>query len=331
MTNSIPDTIPNSISQPIPDLISESPLVSVIMIFFNAKQADFFDAAIASILAQTYDHWELILADDGSTDGSSTIAQSYAQQHPDKIRYVTHPEHQNLGMSATRNLGIRHAQGEYIAFLDADDVWLPPKLAQQVPLFQAHPEAAMLYGRTQYWWSWAQDQKAIQADALTVTSSQFDQLIAPPTQLLASLQNPQIYPCTCSILIRRWVFDALGGFEAEFRNANEDLVFHSKLFLKFPVYVSSQCWDRYRRHPDSYWGRVTVQGKGAETARIARLTYLTWLEQYLREQRVGDAHLWSTLKRSRFACRYPQLQRWRDRLQHPQRSLQNLLKKVNKI
>src|SRR6478672_466011 len=112
-----------------------SPLVSSIIIFFNAEK--FFEEAIESVLAQTYGNWELILADDGSTDGSTAIALRYAQQYPEKIRYVEHEGHQNCGMSATRNLGICHAKGEYIAFLDADDVWFPYKLEQQVEIMKS--------------------------------------------------------------------------------------------------------------------------------------------------------------------------------------------------
>ncbi|MDJ0799822.1 MAG: glycosyltransferase family 2 protein, partial [Calothrix sp. MO_167.B12] len=96
--------------------------ISCIIIFFNAGE-QFFIEAIESVFAQTYENWELLLVDDGSTDGSTEIALRYAQKYPEKVRYLEHKEHQNRGMSATRNLGIRHAKGEYITFLDADDVW----------------------------------------------------------------------------------------------------------------------------------------------------------------------------------------------------------------
>ena len=105
------------------------PKVSVITIFYNANK--FLEEAIQSVLSQTYVDWELLLVDDGSTDNSPGIAQKYAQINPQKVFYLEHPGHKNCGMSATRNLGLRRAQGEYIAFLDADDVWLPKKLEQQ--------------------------------------------------------------------------------------------------------------------------------------------------------------------------------------------------------
>src|SRR5713226_10047705 len=94
-------------------------LVSVIMIFLDEEK--FIREAIESVFPQTYDNWELLLVDDGSTAGSTDIARRYAEQHPGKVRYLDHEGHRNRGMSASRNLGIRHARGDYIAFLDADD------------------------------------------------------------------------------------------------------------------------------------------------------------------------------------------------------------------
>lgn len=292
--------------------MNRKPLVSCIIIFFNAGE-EFFIEAIESIFAQTYDNWELLLADDGSTDESTAIAIRYAQQNPEKVRYMEHEGHQNRGMSAARNLGIRHSKGEYIAFLDADDVWLPYKLEQQVPILESHPEAAMLYGRTQFWFSWAENNPVSswnpsddgKEDFMTITSIQFDTLIRPPTQLLLLLQFKEIYPCTCSILIRRQVFEDIGGFEEDFRNALEDMVFHSKLFLKSPVYVSSACWDKYRIHPESYWRRADRQGKGEETHYAARVKYLTWLENYLSKQEIKDPVLWLTLKKALLLYQHP--------------------------
>src|SRR5215471_21165350 len=91
------------------------PLVSIILIFLNGER--FIRQAIDSVFCQTYQNWELLLCDDGSTDSSSQIACELAQLHPGRVRYLEHESHQNRGMSAARNLGIRHAQGEFIALL----------------------------------------------------------------------------------------------------------------------------------------------------------------------------------------------------------------------
>src|SRR3712207_4093497 len=120
------------------------PSVSVITIFLDEER--FIEEAIESVLAQRYDNWELLLVDDGSTDGSTQIALRYAERYPEKVRYLEHPGHENRGRSATRNVGTSYARGEHIGFLDADDVWLPHKLQQQVEILNSHPEAGMVYG-----------------------------------------------------------------------------------------------------------------------------------------------------------------------------------------
>ena len=132
--------------------MNSKPLVSSIVIFLNAEK--FIEEAIESIFAQTYNNWELLLVDDGSTDDSTQIALRYAERYPTRVRYLEHPGHQNCGMGASRNLGVRHAKGEYIALLDSDDVWLPHKLQQQVAILDSHTEAGMVYGLSQYWHSW---------------------------------------------------------------------------------------------------------------------------------------------------------------------------------
>src|SRR2546426_7313542 len=140
------------------------PLVSVIVIFLNEEK--FLQEAIESVLDQTYDHWELLLVDDGSTDASTDIAQQYVAQEAGRVRYLEHEGHQNRGPSASRNVGIRKAKGEFVAFLDADDAWLPLKLERQIAIMSSHPEAAMVYGAIQLWHSWTGKPEDLQRDSL---------------------------------------------------------------------------------------------------------------------------------------------------------------------
>jgi glycosyltransferase involved in cell wall biosynthesis len=132
--------------------MTKHPTVSVVIIFFNA--ARFIGEALESVAAQTFGDWELILVDDGSTDGGPDIARRFAQSTANPVRMLQHPGGVNRGMSASRNLGASHASGRYLAFLDADDVWFPTKLAEQVVALDGEPRADALYGRTIYWASW---------------------------------------------------------------------------------------------------------------------------------------------------------------------------------
>src|SRR3954470_11220225 len=130
---------------------ADTTLVSVIMIFFDAEE--FFEEAIASVLAQTHSPIELLLCDDGSTDGSTAIARRWARSHP-AVRYLEHAGHAHRGMSSTRNLGIAAAQGDLAAFLDADDVWEKDHLHHDVSLLLSRPEAGMVCGQAVDWHSW---------------------------------------------------------------------------------------------------------------------------------------------------------------------------------
>ncbi len=117
------------------------PAVSVIMPARNA--AAFVAEAIASIRAQTFRDWEAIIVDDGSTDGTAAILEELARQDPRLVCIRLDAATGGTGAAAARNAALRRARGRYIAFLDADDLWYPQKLARQMALFRAG--AGMVY------------------------------------------------------------------------------------------------------------------------------------------------------------------------------------------
>jgi GT2 family glycosyltransferase/SAM-dependent methyltransferase len=253
--------------------MTDARLISVVMIFHNADR--FIREAIESVLAQTWQEWELILVDDGSTDDSAAIARHFAQADPSRVRCVTHPDGANHGMSASRNLGIAQARGEFLAFLDADDVWLPDMLEQQVSLLEARPDVGMVYGPAQWWFSWTGEDEDRGRDFIHELGVPADQTLEPPTLLTRFLPAEGLSPCTCSVLLRRRVAEQVGGFEPAFRNTYEDQVFFAKVSLVTPVYVSSRCLSRYRQHPESNATRNSTK------YREARAAFLEWLDQHL--------------------------------------------------
>ena len=294
--------------------MNSNPLVSCIIIFFNGER--FFEEAIDSVLAQSYDNWELLLVDDGSTDRSTIIAQQNAQKYPGKIRYLEHENHQNRGMSATRNLGIRHAAGKYIAFLDADDVWLPGKLEQQVAIMETYPEAAMVYGQSQYWYSWTGNPEDIKRDYTPQLGTQLDTLINPPNLLtLCYPLGKAATPPPSDILLRSEAVKGIGGFEEGFRDIYqmyEDQAFFSKLFLNAPVFVANKCWDKYRLHPNSCSSLVNKAGQ----YHTVRLFFLNWLEKYLSNKGAKDTQVWNLLQKRLWIYRHPILSKWPGLAQH---------------
>jgi glycosyltransferase involved in cell wall biosynthesis len=110
--------------------------VSAIIPVYNCER--YVCAAVESVLAQTYPLHEVIVVDDGSADGTQKALERYRNT-------ITYIHQKNAGEPAARNTGMRHATGEYIAFLDADDLWLPEKLRLQMDLFEAHPEYSLVY------------------------------------------------------------------------------------------------------------------------------------------------------------------------------------------
>lgn len=158
-------------------LVAE-PRVSVICIFLDEER--FLTEAVESVVAQTYRDYELLLVDDGSTDGSTRIARDYAGRFPDRVRYLEHEGHANRGMSATRNLGLARAHSEYVAFIDADDRWRPGKLAEQTAILDADPDVGMVCGTVNYWRSWEGGE-----DRLVPTGRPLDGASRPPAATLA--------------------------------------------------------------------------------------------------------------------------------------------------
>ena len=222
-----------------------NPTVSAVMIFYNAER--FIAESIESLLAQDYSPLEVILVDDGSTDASARIAKVYVGRHKDRVKLVQHPGGSNQGMSASRNLGVHHCRGEFIAFLDADDLWLPQKTTAQVAQLIDHPRAQMVYGRTQIWHSW-QGSSARHTDMFCELGVEPNQIYDPPQLFELLLNNRAQTPTTCNAMLRREAYEQLGGFEDSFRGLYEDQAFFAKLHLRFPTFVSDQYWARYRQH-----------------------------------------------------------------------------------
>src|SRR5580700_7500503 len=111
--------------------------ITVLMPAYNA--ARFLPAAIASVLEQTYDDFEFIIVDDGSTDETPLILRSFANQDS-RIKIITHP---NMGMGRSLNEAMQEAKGNWIARIDADDVMMPQRLERQIVFLQENPHLAV--------------------------------------------------------------------------------------------------------------------------------------------------------------------------------------------
>ena len=281
--------------------MSTTPLVSVITNFLNGEQ--FLAEAIESVFGQTYVNWELLLVDDGSSDGSTAIARHYAEQHPDCVRYLEHERHANRGMSASRNLGIKHAMGDYIAFLDADDVWLPNKLQMQLAIMSQEPDAVMVYGATELWYGWTGKSEDIRRDTKQAIGVEPNTLVHPLKLFTMFLARNAITPCPSDVLLRGETVKAVGGFVDSFTGMYEDQAFFAKVTLRAPVFVSGECWSKHRQHPSSacaVWKRT-----GEYYSARANLTFLEWVQAYLQSQGIKDRTIQKVLQRRMWRYQHP--------------------------
>ena len=291
-----------------------SPIVSIVTIFYNPP-IGFFEEAIASVRAQTEPRWELLLVDDGSTDASGDLARRAAAADPRRIRVLTHEGGANRGMSASRNAGIRAARGEAIAFLDADDVYLPEKLERQLAVLEAHPEVDVVYGPTPHWWSWSGQPEDLGRDHVRRLGVEPDRIVRPPALVSAFLEGRADTPATCGVLVRATAIAAVGGFEPRFVDLYEDQAFFFKLLLGHTAFVEARAWDRYRRHPAAMCEvRIRAgQHSDDDTPTAARGAFLSWLEDHFRTANVTDPTLWRLLDRQRRPFQHPhryRLGRW---------------------
>jgi glycosyltransferase involved in cell wall biosynthesis len=288
--------------------MNREPLVSVIMIFLDGER--FIEEAVESVLAQTYTRWELLFVDDGSHDASTRIARRYVQKFPEQMRYLEHAGHANCGMSASRNLAIQQAHGEFIAFLDADDVWLQQKLERQVATLRAQPEAAMVYGPTTEWFSWDERREDGQSDFIQDLGITPNTLIAPAKLVSLTLEQEGRSPRTCSVLLRREAVQAVGEFVTGFRGLYEDKAFFTKLCLRYPVFAMNESHDRYRQHNKSSCKVAVRSGQ----YHPARQRFLAWITEYMLKERIADSEVWKALKRERSRYRNRVLRRVRELL-----------------
>jgi glycosyltransferase involved in cell wall biosynthesis len=168
--------------------------VSIILPTYN--RAGLLGRAVESVLNQTFQDFELIIVDDGSTDNTEKLVASFST---DKIRYVRHSN--NKGVSAARNTGLRLAGGDYITFQDSDDEWMPDKLEKQIAIFKIAPPSVgivycgsvlVMHGRTRY----------IRCFEYRVKNHNIFSNIAE-----------RFFVTTPTLMLRRQCFEAAGGFD----------------------------------------------------------------------------------------------------------------------
>jgi glycosyltransferase involved in cell wall biosynthesis len=177
------------------------PAVSVVINLYNGRAT--LAEAIASVLGQTFGDWELVVWDDASSDGGSEIV---AQFKDERIRYIGAEEHVPLGQA--RQAAIVATGGEWVAFLDQDDVWLPRKLERQMECARENPEAGLIYGRAVRFYPNGRERDYDQAHEYRPL---------PEGDIFTTLFTESCYIAMSSAMFRRAAIDAVGGVPESIR------------------------------------------------------------------------------------------------------------------
>ncbi len=263
--------------------------VSVIVPFRNAEA--YLGEAIASVEGQTFADWELLLIDDGSTDNSRRIAEEAAALDS-RLRLLDRPSGVPGNAAAARNLGIERARGEFVAFLDADDVYERSSLQSRLQGFEGRPDVAVVYGPTRWWHPGAEER-----DWTESVRREAGRVHQPPELLnrVLLLRRGRV-PCTCGMLIRRRALEVTGGFEESF-HLYEDQTLWAKLLLRFPVYVTDVVGARYRQHEESTSAHAERSGVyHYRRPHESRADFLTWVDRHARSSGLADPSVQRALR-----------------------------------
>ena len=214
---------------------STSPRFSVIIPAYNRER--FIGECVRSALEQRYPAEEVIVVDDGSTDRTRQVVRDVPGAST--VRYQNQ---ENQGPSVARNYGASLAKGDWLAFLDADDVWKPDKLSIQAEYVRKHPEAAMFWCDVEY----------IDESGGALEPVDWKDRLSP------LMFNRPMCPVPSVVILRKDVFALLGGFNPLMR-CYEDGEFFMRVAAQFPIHFIDRVLVRYRCHPSQLHRNVRAR------------------------------------------------------------------------
>ncbi|MEC4894091.1 MAG: glycosyltransferase family A protein [Oscillatoria sp. PMC 1051.18] len=215
------------------------PLVSVIIPAYNAESTIL--ETIQSVQQQSYTHWEIIVVDDGSRDRTLTILQDIVEP---RLQIFSGD---NAGAATARNRGLKLAQGEFIAFLDADDLWTTDKLQLQLEALEKHPEAGVAY-------SWA---SFIDANGKFLY---YQEPVFYQGNVYQQMLLVNFLVCGSIPLIRKQAIESVGEFNSEIKSAH-DWDFGLRLAAKYPFVLVPKYQTFYRQFPGSISANIEAREK----------------------------------------------------------------------
>jgi glycosyltransferase involved in cell wall biosynthesis len=204
------------------------PKVSVIVPVYNGMA--YLPETITNLLNQTYTDFEVVIVNDGSTDN---LAEWVSQISDSRIKLISQ---ENQGLAKTRNTGIRESQGEYLAFLDADDLWESTKLAKQVEVLDAHPEVGLVYS----WVTYLNQQGKSTGRTVCYQAE---------GNVWSELVTKNLIECGSVPMVRRACLEAVGLFDEQLSHLNvgEDWDMWLRIAARYPFKVIKESLVYYRQ------------------------------------------------------------------------------------
>jgi glycosyltransferase involved in cell wall biosynthesis len=283
--------------------VQNEPIVSIIIPCFNYGQ--FIGDSLGSLMAQSYPYWECWVIDDGSTDDTAGRVKQISRLDP-RIKYRLQP---NQGQAIARNTGLRFSKGQFIQFLDADDLIQPEKIASQLHFLNLNPKVDIVYGEVRYF---------TQSPEAGLFLNRWDQpqlswmpkISGKGYPLIKALAAQNIFELGCA-LFRRTAINTIGWFNSDFHGVEDyDYCFRAaSKELQFAYLDSPDSFCLMRNHPGSFSKRLNhmyrkellmrrqmrttlIRMKAPEITRINRLNYnrrLKRLQDLMIDQTLKDA------------------------------------------
>ncbi|BAU66437.1 putative glycosyl transferase [Stanieria sp. NIES-3757] len=254
------------------------PKVSVVVPAYNAMV--YLPETISNILKQTYQDFEIIVVNDGSTDN---IKEWFTQISDPRIKLVSQA---NLGLAGARNTGIRESQGEYLAFLDADDLWEPSKLAKQVQVLDSYPEVGLVYTWVAY-----VDEQGNSTGRVVSNQQEGD--------VWQELTKGNLVECGSVAMLRRQCFEKCGVFDCNLGSFVEDWDMWLRIASTYPFKVVKEPLVYYRQIANSASRNWEAMAKSYQLVIEKAFANAVWQELPLRNRSYGTANLvlaWKTIQ-----------------------------------
>ncbi len=270
------------------------PKVSVFLLTY--QQAHFIDETIESVLIQNYPNLEIVVGDDGSTDGTQAILKEYDSKYPGLFKLILSSE--NEGITANSNKVLEQCSGDYIALLGGDDLWLPGKLHKQIEWFLKNPDASICHTKTEKFESTTGEIISYIPGRATCRNS--------PAGLGEFLEKPPRFVCS-SFMVQYWAIPS-AGFDGRVKLVS-DWLFLLAVLEKGRMGYIDDVLTRYRRHSDNVSSSIDLMffdvmlaSNIAETKYPKYLKYIkrfrfNWILRYANAKCLNEESFYEIVKK----------------------------------